>query len=144
MNAVNIQNSLRVKVLIPVEARSIFFANAHTPELGPNKSPIQWIPGRLSPGVKQPERAIKNQTHISPRLRMHEPKPTLPSLCHGMTFIYLSTMTTLPCTVYRNFKFFLVHSALYPLLITQRKVKFIMLSLCFINRNQKYNCIYSE
>jgi hypothetical protein len=103
MKAVNRQNSLKAEVLIPVEARTVFFAITSRPELGPTKSPIQWIPGRLPPGVKQTERAIKKQMHISPRLRTREATPTLPSLRQGVVFIEaLQQLYLVSCTVILN------------------------------------------
>jgi len=87
MNAVNRQNSLKADVLIPDQARTLFFATTSRPELGPTKSPTQWILRRLPPGVKQPERAIKKQTHISPSLRILEAIPTLPSLRQSVVFV---------------------------------------------------------
>ena len=152
MNAVNRPNSLKEGVLIPVEARIVFFATTSGPELGPTKSPIQWIPGRLPTEVKQTDRAIKNQTHISPRLRTQESNTHLTKVTNTRSYTdapltsspYCSTTTTLTCTWYRNFKYVLVHWIIYHYLITQLKAKFIMLPLFLIIRNQEYNCINSE
>jgi hypothetical protein len=56
------------------------FSTASTPALGPTQSPIQWVPGALSPGVKRPEvkdghsplpsAEVKNGGAVPPRPHM--------------------------------------------------------------------------
>jgi hypothetical protein len=40
--------------------------------LGPTQSPIQWVPGALSLGVKQLGMKLTTRPHLVPRLRMVE------------------------------------------------------------------------
>jgi hypothetical protein len=39
----------------PGKVKNFLFSTSR-PVLGPTQPPIQWVPGALSPGVKQPER----------------------------------------------------------------------------------------
>jgi hypothetical protein len=48
-----------------------YFANASRPSLGPTQSPIRWVTGSLSPGVKR-------SVYLVPRLRMRGAIPLLP------------------------------------------------------------------
>jgi hypothetical protein len=45
------------------------FATASRPALGPNQPPIQWIPGALSLGVKQPRREADHSPPYSDEVR---------------------------------------------------------------------------
>jgi hypothetical protein len=47
-------NGRGVGVRVPVV--SIILSTSSRPALGPTQSPIQWVPGALSPGVKRPGR----------------------------------------------------------------------------------------
>jgi hypothetical protein len=46
------------------------FATASRPVLGPTHSPIQWVPGALSPGVKRPGHEADHSPNLVPKLRM--------------------------------------------------------------------------
>jgi hypothetical protein len=46
--------------------------------LGPTKPPIQWVPGALSLGVKQPGHEVDHSSPLVPRSRMHGTTPPLP------------------------------------------------------------------
>jgi hypothetical protein len=40
----------------PGMVKNFLSSTSSTPALGPTQPPIQWLPGTLSPGVKQPKR----------------------------------------------------------------------------------------
>jgi hypothetical protein len=40
----------------PGRVKNFVFSTSSRPALGPTQSPIQWVPGALSPGVKRPGR----------------------------------------------------------------------------------------
>jgi hypothetical protein len=44
------------EVRVPVGARIFLHSTSSRPALGPTQPPIQWVPGALSLGVKQPGR----------------------------------------------------------------------------------------
>jgi hypothetical protein len=44
-----------VGVRVPIGSIILFYTSSR-PALGPTQSPIQWVPGALSPGVKRPGR----------------------------------------------------------------------------------------
>jgi hypothetical protein len=41
-----------IGVRSPVGAKDFFLSSVSRPALGPTQSPVQWVPGVLSPGVK--------------------------------------------------------------------------------------------
>jgi hypothetical protein len=49
-------------VRVPIGAGNFFFATSSRTALGPTHSPIQWVPGALSLGVKP--RGVKLTTHL--------------------------------------------------------------------------------
>jgi hypothetical protein len=76
--------------LIPHGELGMFLFITSRPALGPIQSPIQWILGTLSPGVK-----LTTHIHLVPKSRMHGTIPPPPSMSswHGAS---LSMWTTLP------------------------------------------------
>jgi hypothetical protein len=48
--------SWMIEFRVTVRARNFFFTTASRLTLGPTQSPIQWVPGALSLGVKRPGR----------------------------------------------------------------------------------------
>jgi hypothetical protein len=45
------------------------FATASRPALGPADSPVQWVPGLFSPGVRRPEREADHSPPSSAEVR---------------------------------------------------------------------------
>jgi hypothetical protein len=41
------------------------FSTASSPDLGPTVTPIQWVPGALSPGIKWPRRGTDHSVNIT-------------------------------------------------------------------------------
>jgi hypothetical protein len=61
------------------------FTTASRPALGPTQSPIQWVPGALSLGVKQPVREADHSPHLVPRSNnAWSYTSTLPIRLHGV------------------------------------------------------------
>jgi hypothetical protein len=69
-----------------------FFSTASIPALGPT----QWVPGTLSPGVKQPVSEAARSPSTSAEVKNGGAVSALPTRFHGMVLTYLSTGTTLP------------------------------------------------
>jgi hypothetical protein len=56
-----------------------------SPYLGPTQSPIQWVPGVLSPGVMRGRGVtLTTHPHLVPRLSMSRSYTSSPPMCHGM------------------------------------------------------------
>jgi hypothetical protein len=58
----------RVRVRVPVGSR-IFLFTSSTLALGPTQPPLHWVPGALSPGVKQPGREVDNSPPTSAEIK---------------------------------------------------------------------------
>jgi len=48
------------------------------PALGPNQSPIQWVPWALSVGVKEPESEADRSPPSSAEVKIHRAIPPIP------------------------------------------------------------------
>jgi hypothetical protein len=59
----------RVGVPVPVGSRIFLLSTSSRPVLGSTQYPIQWIPGALSSGVKQPGREIDNSPQTSAEVK---------------------------------------------------------------------------
>jgi hypothetical protein len=105
------------------------------PALGPNQPPIQWVPGALSLGVKQPGCEAENSPPSNAEVKMRGAMPPFPNtpswrdaqLKHRENFTYQSNIKlyfTWICNVTR--RFITKNDLQYS---TQRKVV-VKLSLC--------------
>jgi hypothetical protein len=71
------------------ELRIFLFATASRPALGPTTSPIQWVLGALSLGVKQPRREADNSPPSSAKVKnAWSYTSTTPSRLHGVALSY--------------------------------------------------------
>jgi hypothetical protein len=79
-----------------------YFPCSSRPALGPTQSPVQWVPGVLSPGVK-PGRGVMLTTHphLVPRLSMsrsYTSSPPCASMaCSGTALLLFSHVKWVPC-----------------------------------------------
>jgi hypothetical protein len=61
-----------------------FFSTASRPTLGPTQSPIQWVPGALSPGVKQWGHEANHSPPSSAEVKKDGAIPPLPLCLHDI------------------------------------------------------------
>jgi hypothetical protein len=54
------------------------YSTASTPALGPTESPIQWVPGALSPEIKQPGSEADLSSPSSAEVKSGGAKPQSP------------------------------------------------------------------
>jgi hypothetical protein len=59
---------------------------ASRPALGPTQPPIQWVPGVLSPGVKQQKREADHSHTSSVEEKNGGDVPPLPHMCSWLRF----------------------------------------------------------
>jgi hypothetical protein len=62
------------------EKRDFLFSTASRPTLGPTQLPIQWVPGALSPGVKQQGRKFDRPPLFSAEVKNSGAIPPLKSI----------------------------------------------------------------
>jgi hypothetical protein len=86
-----------VGVRVPVGSR--FFSSPKRPDRRSTQPPIQWVPGALSPGVKQPEREVDHSPPTSTEVKKMWIYTSTPIRLHGVVLNYLSTGTNLPFTL---------------------------------------------
>jgi hypothetical protein len=53
----------------PGRGEIFLYSTASMPDLGPTQPPIQWVPGALSSGVKQPGREADHSTPTSANVK---------------------------------------------------------------------------
>jgi hypothetical protein len=60
-----------IEVRSPAEAKGFTLAFVSRPALGPIQSPVQWVPGFLSPGLKRGRGVtLITHLHLVPKSRM--------------------------------------------------------------------------
>jgi hypothetical protein len=58
-----------VRVSDPVRVKNFLFSKSPTLALSSSQPPIQWVPGALSPGVKQPGHEVDHSPPTSAELK---------------------------------------------------------------------------
>jgi hypothetical protein len=58
-----------IGVRVPVGSRIFLFATSSRPAMGSTQTPIQWVPGALSPGVKRPRREADHSPPTSAEVK---------------------------------------------------------------------------
>jgi hypothetical protein len=69
-------------IRLPAWQEIVLFFKVSRQVLRPTQTPIQWVTGALSQGVKRPERKIHTHLHLVQRLRISggiSPVPYMPS-----------------------------------------------------------------
>jgi hypothetical protein len=59
----------------------MFFCITHRPAVGPNKPPIYWGLGEISPGVKRPRSEAYHSPSCSAKVKNVGAIPPLPHVC---------------------------------------------------------------
>jgi hypothetical protein len=78
---------LTAAVRFPAGEEIFLYSTASRPAVGPTQPHIQWVPGALSPGVKQREVTLTTYFHLVPRLRVVELYLHSPIYLHGILLI---------------------------------------------------------
>jgi hypothetical protein len=69
----------------PDRVKNFLFSKSSRPTLGPTQPPIQWVPGALSPGMKQPGREADHSPPTSADVKkMWNYTSSPPILLHGV------------------------------------------------------------
>jgi hypothetical protein len=85
---------------LPAGAGDFFFTTVSRTTLGPTQSPIQWVPGALSLGVKRPGREADYSPPSIVKIKdAWSYTSTPPILLHGMVFSYVEGQLYLYLTV---------------------------------------------
>jgi hypothetical protein len=76
-----------------------FFVTASRPALGTTRPPIQWVPGALTLGVKQPERETDQSPPSNAEVKMRGAIPLLPQYicmvqCLSKWYVFMSVVFT--------------------------------------------------
>jgi hypothetical protein len=58
-----------VGVRVPGRIKDFLFCTSSRPSVGPTQPPIQWVPGALSPGLKQPGREADHSPPASAEVK---------------------------------------------------------------------------
>jgi hypothetical protein len=78
-----------------------FLVTVSRPALKPTQSPIQWVPGALTPGVNRPSREAVHSPPSGAEVKNAWGYTYTPPVClHGMV-LSKSTRTNLPLHFYR-------------------------------------------
>jgi hypothetical protein len=87
--------------LSPIREKILLLSTSSRPVLGPTQTPIQWVPGALSPGVKWPGRQADHSPPTSAEVKKYVDLYTnSPIRLHSVLVNQLSTGTTLPSACY--------------------------------------------
>jgi hypothetical protein len=80
----------------PSRVKNFLFSKSSRPALGSTQSPMQWVPGALSPRVKRPGREADHSPQARGEVKNVDLYIHSPIRLHGVVLNSLSTGTTLP------------------------------------------------